>query len=349
MKIRFWAIALLLTACTAQPLTTTPTLRNVPIFIPLPTETVTPTPIPSPIPSATIIPTLALTFAPYEQYSIDYLRARSYGGGTLDLAEKLAEHEKYTTYTVRYQSDGLYIYAVMNIPNGDAIYPVVISIHGYVEPKDYYVLETDFTIENVLASEGYITVHPTLRNYPPSEGGDNLYRVGDSIDILNLIAIVKEGAGSGVLEKADPTRIGLGGRSMGGGIALRVLTITSDVKAAYLYSPTSGDEARNAGFFHNYTRDRQFKNELDASTDVFRKISAQNYYSNINASILLAHGDSDRLIPGIWSEDTCNLLKQAAVEKRCLFYKGADHSFHQDDLTDFISEILAFFEVHLRQ
>jgi dipeptidyl aminopeptidase/acylaminoacyl peptidase len=332
-----------------QPLTATPTLRNVPVFIPLPTETVTPTPISSPVPSSTIIPTLALTFVPYEQYSIDYLRTRSYGGGTLDVAEKLAEHEKYTSYTVRYQSDGLYIYAVMNIPNGDAIYPVVISIHGYIEPSDYYILDTDFTIENAVASEGYITIHPTLRNYPPSDSGDNLYRVGHSIDILNLVTIVKEGAGSGILEKADGSRIGLGGRSMGGGIALRVLTITSDVKAVYLYSPISGDEARNAVFFHNYTRDPQFRNELDAPADAFEKISPQNYYSNINASVLLAHGNSDRLIPGTWSEDTCNLLKQIGVEKRCLFYKGADHSFYKDDLTDFISEILAFFEVHLRQ
>jgi dienelactone hydrolase len=350
MKVRFWTFTLLLlTACTAQPLTATPTLRNVSVFIPLPTETVTLTPLASPVPTATIIPTAALTLAPYEQYSIDYLRARSYGGGTLDVAEKLVEHEKYTTYTVRYQSDGLYIYAIMNIPNGDAIYPVIISIHGYIEPQEYYILDTDFTIEDVLASEGYITIHPTLRNYPPSENGDNLYRVGHSIDILNLIAIVKGQAGSGILEKADSTRIGLGGRSMGGGIALRVLTVTPDVKAAYLYSPISGDESRNAGFFHNYTRDPQFKNELDAPADVFHKISPQNYYSNISAAVLLAHGNSDRLIPGIWSEDTCNLLKQAGVEKRCLFYKGADHSFHADDLTDFISEILAYFEVHLRQ
>src|SRR5688572_28269535 len=99
MKIRFWVFTLLLTACTAQPMTATPTLRNVPVFIPFPTETVTPTPISSPIPSSTILPTLAFTFAPYELYSIDYLRARSYGGSTLDVAEKLVEHEKYTTYT----------------------------------------------------------------------------------------------------------------------------------------------------------------------------------------------------------------------------------------------------------
>jgi uncharacterized protein len=342
-------MALLLTACAAQPVQPTPTLRVVSAFVPLPTETATSTPVATPTLEPTAIPTPASTLAPYEQYSIDYLRSRSYGGGTLDVAEKLAEHEKYTTYTVRYRSDGLYIYAVMNVPNGDAIYPVVISVHGYIDPHDYYILDTDFTIENHLAEEGYITIHPTLRNYPPSDGGDNLFRVGDSIDILNLIAIVKDQSGSGILQKADATRIGLGGRSMGGGITLRVLTVTHDVKAAYLYAPTSGDESLNADFFHNYTRDPQFKNELDAPRDAFERMSAQNYYADITASILIAHGASDRLIPGTWSEDTCNLLKEIGVEKRCIFYKNADHTFYDGDLVDFISEVLRFFELHLRQ
>jgi dipeptidyl aminopeptidase/acylaminoacyl peptidase len=346
MRIRFWVIVLLLTACTAQPVTPTPTLRSVSVFVPLPTGTVTATPEATHV----LIPSAVPDSAPYEQYSIDYLRGRSYRGGTLGVVETLAEHEKFTTYTVRYLSDGLYVYAVMNVPHGDAIYPVVISIHGYFPPSEYYVMDTDFTIENRLAEEGYITIHPTLRNYPPSESGDNLFRVGDAIDILNLIAVIKANGGVGLLQKADTTRIGLGGRSMGGGIALHVLTITGDVRAAYLYSPTSGDEARNAAFFHSYARrDPQFKGELDAPADVFEKISPQNYYQNITASILIAHGESDRVIPDTWTEDTCNLLKQAGIQKRCIFYKGADHTFYDGDLEDFIGEVLAYFAVHLRQ
>jgi uncharacterized protein len=349
MKIRFLIVLFLLSACTAQPVPPSPTLRVVSAFVPLPTETSTVTPVIPATVESTSIPAPASTLEPYEQYTVEYLRSRIYGGGSLDVAEKLAEHEKYTTYTVRYQSDGLYMYAVMNVPVGDALYPVIISVHGYIDPNEYYILDTDFTIEDQLAEAGYITIHPTLRNYPPSDQGDNLFRVGDSIDILNLIAIIREQSGTGILEKADGTRIGLGGRSMGGGIVLRVLTITSDVKAAYLYAPTSGDESRNAGFFHNYTRDPQFKDELNASQAVFEKISAQNYYSHIGASILLAHGASDRLIPGVWSEDTCNLLKEIGVKKRCVFYKGADHTFYDEDLEDFISEILVFFAAHLRQ
>jgi len=36
------------------------------------------------------------------------------------------------------------------------------------------------------------------------------------------------------------------------------------------------------------------------------------------------------------------------VEKRCIFYRGADHSFHNDDLKDFISEVLNFLGRHLQ-
>jgi dipeptidyl aminopeptidase/acylaminoacyl peptidase len=341
----------LLMACSAQPPRPTPTLLSTaPLFVPLSTDmpTLTFTPPPTRQIINTLVPSPA-DLAPYEQYSIEYLRERSYGGGVLEIVEVLKESEKFTAYTVRYQSDGLFIYAVMNVPNGDGLYPVVISVHGYFHPAEYYVLDTDFTIENTLAENGYITIHPTMRNYPPSDSGDNLFRVGDAVDVLNLIALVKLQTGNGILQKAAPNHIGLGGRSMGGGIALRVLTVTQDVKAAYLYSPTSGDEARTVDFFDCFTVDAQFKDEAGTPAEALAEMSPQIYYADITASILLAHGVSDRVVPVTWSEDTCNLLKSAGVNKRCIFYKGADHSFPPQDLEDFISEILSYFEAHLRQ
>src|SRR5690349_7128260 len=98
MKIRFFILLFLLSACTTQPLQPTPTLRVVSAFIPLGTETSTVTPIASATLAPTSISTPAATLVAYEQYTIEYLRSRSYGGGTLDVAEKLVEHEKYTTY-----------------------------------------------------------------------------------------------------------------------------------------------------------------------------------------------------------------------------------------------------------
>jgi dipeptidyl aminopeptidase/acylaminoacyl peptidase len=294
------------------------------------------------------VPSPTFTLAPYEGYRIDYLRRRSYGQGSFEVLEVLSEHPTFTTYFTRYQSDGLFIYAVMNLPHAEGMHPVLIAVHGYVHPSDYLVVGTDFKIENELAERGYITIHPTLRNYPPSDAGDNLFRVGDTIDVLNLIAMVRAQAGSGPLEQADPERIALGGRSMGGGVVLRALTITRDVRAAYLYAPISGDEARNVEFFHKFAdADLQFKGEVDAPADVIAAASAQNYYSDITASILLAHGTDDLLVPATWSEDTCNLLKEAGVDKRCIFYPRAYHTFYNEDIEDFIREIESFLQDHL--
>ena len=42
----------------------------------------------------------------------------------------------------------------------------------------------DFFAEN-----GFIVIQPGLRNQPPSDNGDNLLRVGMTVDVMNLIAI----------------------------------------------------------------------------------------------------------------------------------------------------------------
>ncbi|MCZ7668451.1 MAG: lysophospholipase [Chloroflexi bacterium] len=63
---------------------------------------------------------------------------------------------------------------------------------------------------------------PQLPQLPPSDAGDNLFRIGYAIDVLNLIAIIKNSRrdNPGPLQHADPNRIFLFGHSMGGGIAL---------------------------------------------------------------------------------------------------------------------------------
>jgi dipeptidyl aminopeptidase/acylaminoacyl peptidase len=50
---------------------------------------------------------------------------------------------------------------------------------------------------------------------------------------LNLIALIKQQGGKpGPLQLADPNAIGLWGHSMGGGVSIRVITVSPDVKAA---------------------------------------------------------------------------------------------------------------------
>src|ERR1700752_3683489 len=64
-------------------------------------------------------PTITFTPAPYEQYTIDYLRQRSYGGGTIEIARTMEVSEQFTRTVIRYTSDDLTLFGFMNIPAGD--------------------------------------------------------------------------------------------------------------------------------------------------------------------------------------------------------------------------------------
>ena len=93
MKRRYLpVVALLLISCSLLGAPVVPAPQAITI---LPTATVvTPTPLPTP------------TLAPYEQYTIDYLRKRTYGGGILQVLEKLAENDSFISYSIRYPSEG---------------------------------------------------------------------------------------------------------------------------------------------------------------------------------------------------------------------------------------------------
>jgi dipeptidyl aminopeptidase/acylaminoacyl peptidase len=310
-----------------------------PSIAPSPTLTVappTPTFIPSPTPS------------PYEQYTIDYLRGRTYGGGTIEVMETMEETDSFTRYLIRYPSDGLNIYGFVNVPKGEGPFPVIIAVHGFVDASTYEILDYITPDVDAITRAGYIVFHPNLRGYPPSDNGDNLFRVGMSIDVLNLMALVKLGSGpTELLATAAPYKIGLWGHSMGGNIVLRVLTVSSDIKAAVLYAPLSGEEIRNSEFLVTASSDPTFQTELTISPDIVEHISPLSYYSNITSPIQLHHGTADAAVPVAWSEETCKAMTAADIQIECIYYPEERHTFSGRVTDQFYSAMLHFYEVHL--
>ncbi|RPJ25360.1 MAG: hypothetical protein EHM33_14765, partial [Chloroflexi bacterium] len=101
-----------------------------------------PTSFPTPDPSESwVSPTPAATLSPdlssYEPYTIDFLRSRAYGGGNIEVTETAEETDSFTRYLIRYPSDGLDIHGFVNIPKGDGPFPVIVAIHGFVDPAIY--------------------------------------------------------------------------------------------------------------------------------------------------------------------------------------------------------------------
>jgi dipeptidyl aminopeptidase/acylaminoacyl peptidase len=325
-----------------------------PILKPTPTVTYTPSALPTAtfVPTSTIPPEPTFTPDPYGQYRIDYLRARPYGEGKIEIIQTMGANESFTRYLVRYTSDGLNIHALMTEPVGEGPFPVIILLHGYSIPANYSLLAEPLDTDDAFAQQGYLVLHPALRNYSPSDSGDNLFRVGHAIDVLNLIALVRsQGGGEGALVQADPDRVGLWGFSMGGGIALRVLTITSDVDAAMLYSPISGDETKNIALFSGLAGgyDSQFAGEANVPESQLVNISASHYYSAITSPLLIFHGSADSVVPVSWTVESCDLLRAAGKNPDCIFYEGAAHTFVSRYLQDLIPRMFEFYDQYLRQ
>lgn len=347
-------LLLALTACAPAP-TESPLPTLGAQFDALPTSTpfrpvvatLPPTRIPTvtPQPLSTDVP---LT-GPYSQYAILSMRARSYGGGTIEIIETMGETNAFTRYKIRYPSDGLNIYGFMNIPHGEGPFPVIIAIHGYSNPDAYSLLSYTTGAADDFAREGYLVFHPNMRGYGESDNGDSLFRAGLAVDILNLIALVKTQAlQPGLLEKADPERLGIWSHSMGGEIALRVITISNDVKATMLYAPMTGDVIKNAQILYNVSGLPGFLDEQQIPSYMLPAISPMYFYNNVTSAIKLYHGTADASIPVEYSRETCQQLTYLGKEIDCIFYEGAQHTFSSLYVAEFRQSFLSFFENTLK-
>lgn len=304
-------------------------------------QAATRTPLVFPTATATLpIPTR--TPNPFEQYTIAAMRMRSYGGGIIQILEELDDYAKFTRYKFLYESDGIPIYGFINIPKAEGTFPAIIAIHGNYKTGGYQLMPYSTIYADRIAEEGYIVFHPNMRNYGKSGKGDDLYRNGLATDILNLLALIKsQQSVIAPLNKLDPRRVGIWAHSMGGEVALRVLTISNQVDATMLYAPMSGNLLMNATYI-------QSQEELDTPPQLIPLISTDAAYSLITSPIALYHGTADTIITVGWSIDTCDQLTELGKNVECTFYEGAKHTFNSNYTADFEQSYFDFFAKHLK-
>lgn len=320
-----------------------------------PAATATPT-VGAPSPTATTtlqtMPTAQPTpLAPNQAaaWTIAAMAARTYGGGTLTDRGKEGTERGFTRNLITYPSDGLTIYGFMDTPAGPGPFPVIIVLHGYVEPSQYGILTYTTRYADALARAGYMVIHPNLRNFPPSDEGEDVFRTGMTADILNLIAIVQaQGGQPGLLAAADPQRIGLWGHSLGGGLALRVITISPLIKATVLYAALSGDEQRNFDYVYRASAGKRGAVEYHTPPEVVHEISPLFHLDRVQGAISIHHGADDAGIPLFIAADLCDRLQKLGKTVECSTYPGQGHIFagSSDDLL--IQRSLDFFATYLR-
>ena len=247
---------------------------------------------------------------PYAALTIEGLAARPYGGGQVQVHETLETTARFTRYLISYPSDGLTIYGFMNVPHGEGPFPVVIAVHG----------------------------------------GPNPLRIPYAIDVLNLIALVRQQGGQpGPLQQARSDAIGLWGHSMGGGIAIRVMTVSQDVRATVLYGSMSASERDNYERIRMWSEGTSGRAELNTPEEALRRISPIYHLDRVQAAVSIHHGEADDTVPLAWSQDLCARLQALGKDVTCYTYAGQPHTFQGAGDRLFVERTIAFFDAQLRE
>lgn len=237
------------------------------------------------------------------------------------------------------------MFGFINIPKGKGPFPVIFMFHGHVDPQEYATLDYSVRYADALAEEGYIILHPNLRGYAPSPPADNSLGIGDTIDALNLVALVRQQAGSdGLLKSADKEHVGLWGHSMGGGIVLRVLVIDRDIDAALIYASIHADERENLAHFEE---DGRGYDKPNASAEALARLSPLDYLDRISAPLSIHHGDKDTVVPAEWSDFLCKRLAELGKTVDCITYPDQAHTFQNNGDSRFIANANEFFNEYL--
>ncbi len=281
---------------------------------------------------------------------IDDLAARSYGGPGITIGAVTRTGRGFTQYRMAYQSDGLAISGLADVPDGQGPFPVIIVNHGYLRAAEYRSGADSWRIAGWLAERGYITLMPDYRNYADSDRGPNPFHIGYAVDVMNLIAQVDS------LPQAAPGQIGLIGHSMGGEISMWPMVISHEVDAVVLYASMSGDVARNLTYARRYWPAQRPAMEAllliygapeDRPAD-YAALSPVSYLDQVRMPVMIHHGTHDETVPYRWSEELWQQMQAAGINVTFWSYPGSGHTLESREFEALMTRSLELFEASVR-
>ena len=286
--------------------------------------------------------------------SLPALMREDVQGTDLKLGEVIGRFGAYTRYAVTYRADDLTISGIMNVPAGDGPFPVVVLLHGYIDPAIYVTGQGYRREQDALARNGYVAFHVDYRNHAGSDDdprNDVDLRLGYTRDAIAAVEAVK----ASDLEFLDSERIGLIGRSMGGQVAFNALVAQPGlVDAAITYASVSTDAVDN---YDRWIRFADGRRQLATSIErehgspeddpeFWAGVSARNYFDQITTPVMVHHGVVDDTCPIAWSRATVRALRAADVDVTYHEYPGENHYMYAGWAPSF-QRTLAFLEENL--
>lgn len=245
----------------------------------------------------------------------------------------VSQNESYARYNITYQSNGLTVSGIMNLPNGDGPFPLVLLNHGFIDPAVYTQGRGLKREQDYLARQGFAVLHSDYRGHAASDPSPDTREVYDagleySMDVLNAVQAVKNSD----LSQIDTEKIGMLGHSMGGGVTLNIIAAYPNlVDAAILYAPVHADA------WENFTRWRDMRDEGDKTRTelgtqeenpaTWDALSSLTYLKNTKTPVLLFQGTNDADVPKEWSDFLADYMQSIQKPITYIVYPGEKHEF----------------------
>jgi dipeptidyl aminopeptidase/acylaminoacyl peptidase len=328
------------------------------VTISAPTDTATETPIPSLTPTGTQIPTATPIPDPM---TIQYMRAGNYPGSDIMIEAELDRGINYRRFYAWYESEGLHIYGLLTIPDGEMPeggFPAIIFNHGYIPPDVYRTTERYIAYVDRIASAGYVVFRIDYRGHDRSEGeASGAYgSPGYTIDVLNAVASIKRHP------QVNPEKIGMWGHSMGGYLTLRSMVITDDVKVGVIWA---GVVASYPDLIYNWRRTGSFTpspssrgrgwrtrwieqyGTPEQNPDFWAAVSSNTYVSDLSGPLQLHHGTNDEDVPVAFSIRLAEEVRAVGRIADLYTYEGDNHNISQY-FTTAMDRTIAFYDQYLK-
>lgn len=291
---------------------------------------------------------------PLEKYSIENLAQTEVKPVVVNIENDIFKFEFDPTLEYKKQDNLKTVTGLVNIPETNKTYPIVVLLRGYVNQSIYHSGAGTKRVGEYFAENGYITLAPDFLGYGGSSiESNNIFetRFQTYTTVLTLLKSIESPVNTKVLTEAgwDGKNISIWAHSNGGQIALTVLEITGKNYPTVLWAPVTESFPYSILYYTNESDDEgkfirkelsKFENDYDSD-----KFSLTKYLDRINAPIQYHLGTNDDAIPLEWGERFIKRMK--ALEKDLTNYNhsGADHNMNPL-WSDVILETLKFLDEH---